>query len=186
MQDEVVEILPDDFEEINSQIKAPKPQANPSKGNRASPPRYKSAECPIPPNFPTEFPLVLENFRNWSDDLQVQDVWIVQVRAPKDVVKLANWAYVYGYKLRAKGFGQSWAPITVTKNSRCSNTIMVDTTRYLTAMKMVASKTNADLRAVYAQTGASMENLLSFLKSHKAALYAAPINGESTVGNLKT
>lgn len=181
MEEEAVEILPDGFVEVNSNIKAPKP--NRDKGNRASPPKYKSAECPTPPNFPKEYPIVLENFQNWSEDLIVTDIWVVQVKTPKDVAALANWAYVYGYKLRAKGFSQSWAPVTVTKNSKCGNTIMVDTTRYLTTMKMVASKTNSDLRAVYVQTGATMENLLGFLRSHKAALYTAPISGESTVGN---
>lgn len=207
VDDETVEILPEDFvinpdpppeilnsesppEILNSEsppeiIGSEPPPGIPDKGNRASPVRFGSANCPPPPNFPTDLTLTLENYQNWSEDLLVADVWMCQVRTAKEVVKLANWAYIYGYKIRAKGSSQSWAPLTVTRNSKCSNTILVDTTAHLNQMRMVASKTNSELRAVYVQTGTTLENLLAYLQSNKASLYAAPVSGESTVGMSK-
>ncbi|CAL8103766.1 unnamed protein product [Orchesella dallaii] len=183
---EAVEILPyqdSDFEE---------PQIDPlhlDKDNRLALPfnlnfLTGTPDCPTPPNFPFGIYAQLSDFSNWAESLRVQNLWTVQPRTPKDVVALANWAYVYGYQLRAKGFSNSWAPLTVTQNTKCSSTIMVDTTKYLTQMKMISSKTNDHLRAVHVQTGASMENLMVFLEHHNAGLYAAPMMGHSTVGGV--
>ncbi|CAL8071544.1 unnamed protein product [Orchesella dallaii] len=140
-------------------------------------------ECRNPPNFPPTIPILPGEFRNWAGNIHVSNMWIAIPRTFKDILVLANWAYLNDFMLRPKGFSNSWAPLTVTKSSSsCRNTVLVDTTQFLIQMKMLSSK--GKFRAVQVQTGASMESLLSFLEDHKCGLFAAPVMGEISIGGV--
>lgn len=110
------------------------------------------------------------------------NMWMAVPRTYKDILILANWAYLNDFMLRPKGFSHSWAPLTVTRSSSCLNTVLVDTTQFLIQMKMLSSK--GTFRAVQVQTGATIESLQIFLEDHKCGLFAAPVMGELTVGGV--
>lgn len=139
-------------------------------------------DCPTPKNFPGSIPLQAKEYRNWAENIQMDNMWVAIPRTYKDILILANWAYLNDFMLRPKGYSNSWAPLTVTKSSSCLNTVLVDTTQFLVQMKMLSSK--GSFRAVQVQTGATIESLQIFLEDHKCALWGAPVMGELTVGGV--
>lgn len=139
-------------------------------------------ECPTPKNFPSQIPLLPKEYRNWAENIHIKNMWVAVPRTYKDILVLANWAYLNDFMLRPKGYSNSWAPITVTRSSSCVNTVLVDTTQFLVQMKMLSSK--GTFRAVQVQTGATIESLQTFLEDHNCALWATPVMGELTVGGV--
>jgi hypothetical protein len=71
------------------------------------------APPPPPPNFPPTIPLALDNFENWSTEIQVPNQWIATPANDQDVVTLANWAKSAGYTLRALGQRHNWSPLVL-------------------------------------------------------------------------
>jgi FAD/FMN-containing dehydrogenase len=135
--------------------------------------------CPAPPGFPGSVELYRQAYRNWVGEIRADDVWTCLPRTPADVALLANWAYANGYRLRPQGHAHSWAPLTVTPGIGCaSRTVLVDTTRYLTGIQLVAT----DPAAVRVQAGAAMEDLLAFLRRAGYGLTATPAPGDLSVG----
>lgn len=87
------------------------------------------------------------------------------------MVTVANWAHERNHAVRARGYRHSWAPLTVTSGTtQDARVILVDTTRYLTSMRIESSSP----AAVRVQTGASMEALLDFLETHGYGVTTAP------------
>ena len=133
-----------------------------------------------PPNFPSSIALYLQGYRNWAGDIVVDNVWTCAPRTPADVVTIANWARSAGYKLRARGKMHNWSPLVVTPGSTEANQVLLDTTQYLTTVS-VASGTPA---TVTAQTGITMEALLTRLEQSGYGLTATPAPGELTLGGV--
>jgi FAD/FMN-containing dehydrogenase len=137
--------------------------------------------CPPPPDFPGSIELYRQAYRNWVGEIRVDDAWTCAPQRPTDVVALANWAHAHSYRLRPQGHAHSWAPLTVVPGTACADrTLLVDTTRHLTGMQLVS----ADPAAVRVQTGAAMEDLLSFLQQAGYGLTATPAPGDLSVGGV--
>jgi FAD/FMN-containing dehydrogenase len=134
--------------------------------------------CPAPSGFPATIELFRQAYRNWVGEIRVDEAWTCLPRTAGDVVLLAGWAQAAGYRLRAQGHAHGWSPLTLTTGTSCANrTVLVDTTRYLTGMQLVA----ADPAAVRVQAGAAMEDLLAFLRDAGYGLTAVPAPGDLSV-----
>ncbi|XP_021945500.1 uncharacterized protein LOC110843774 isoform X2 [Folsomia candida] len=139
--------------------------------------------CGKPPNFPLGITLLSSDFLNWSELLNMRSLWAAEPETPEDVVTLANWAYKHGYSLRPRGYSHSWAPLTVTPASQCSRTLIVDTTKHLTAMRMLTNSSGLHAPInVLTQTGASWEDLLNYLESKNLGIFSFPAVGKMTIG----
>jgi FAD/FMN-containing dehydrogenase len=134
-----------------------------------------------PPEFPASIPLYLQPYRNWVGSIHVDHVWTCAPRAAADVVTLANWARVHGYRLRARGHMHNFSPLTLTgQPSDAQRVVLVDTTQHLTG-RAIASTRPA---TVWVGAGTSMESLLSYLERRGYGLTAAPATGNLTVGGV--
>ena len=143
-------------------------------------PASAAVTCAPPPNFPAGLPLYQQAFSTWSGEIQIEALWTTTPSVPEDVVTLANWAATNGYRLRPKGMSHNWSPLTVAKGSQCDiHVVLVDTTRFLTSIRIDAAAS-----IVTAQTGITMENLLSRLEESNFGLTATPAPGDLTLGGV--
>lgn len=137
--------------------------------------------CPPPPAFPASIELYQQAYRNWVGEIRTDGIWTCAPRQAADVVEVANWAHAHGYRLRPRGHGHTWAPLTVLPGTGCAErTVLVDTTAHLTGVQLVA----ADPAAVRVQTGAAMDDLLEFLQRAGYGLTATPAPGDLSVGGV--
>lgn len=134
-----------------------------------------------PPDFPLSVAIHRQRYRNWAGEIAVDDVWTCVPRTAADVVAVANWARLRGFRLRARGAMHNFSPLTMTgQRSDAARVILVDTTRHLTQVQI----TSDSRAAVRVGAGASMESLLAYLESHGYGLGAVPASGELTVGGV--
>ncbi|WP_035844894.1 cholesterol oxidase substrate-binding domain-containing protein [Kitasatospora azatica] len=135
-----------------------------------------------PPAFPAGIEVYRQTFENWAGELHADQLWTCAPRTPQDVVTLANWAQAQGWRLRAQGFRHTWAPLTVADATPADSAVLLlDTTRYLTAISAAGS---AAAPAVRAQAGASMEQLLARLAGRGLGLTHCPAPGDVTLGGV--
>lgn len=134
------------------------------------------ADATAPPAFPAGVELYRQSYRNWAGEIRVDDVWTCAPATAADVVTVANWARSAGYTLRATGYRHGWSPLTIAAGA--SQVVLVDTTRYLTAVTVLPGGP----AAVRAQAGASMEALLGRLEAFGYGLTATPAPGDLSVG----
>lgn len=130
----------------------------------------------VPPGFPAGVELYRQAYRNWAGEIVVQDVWTCAPASPADVVAVVNWARSVSYRVRAVGYRHGWAPLTIRTGDPA--VILVDTTRYLTAVTVLPGSP----AAVRAQAGAAMEHLLGRLEVAGYGLTATPAPGDISVG----
>ncbi len=57
-------------------------------------------------------------FKNWSGEIVVDSLWSCSVDTAEDVVLLANWARINGYRLRPRGYAHNWSPLTIPAEDR--------------------------------------------------------------------
>jgi FAD/FMN-containing dehydrogenase len=119
-------------------------------------------------------------YRNWSGMVVVDDVWTCAPASAADVVTLANWAYANSYRLRAQGKGHGWSPLVLPAGSTGAGYLLVDTTQHLTSVSVspVAPAT------VTAQTGITMDTLVSAVAASGHGLAAIPAPGDLTLGGV--
>lgn len=131
------------------------------------------------PGFPAGISARRDRFRSWDGVITTEPLWTSEPRSQSDVVAIVNWAALSGYKVRARGYMHSWSPLTVERGTlEGERVILVDTTKYLTAMEVPASN------RVRVETGARMDTLLDFLHTNGSALASAPAPGDVTVGGV--
>jgi FAD/FMN-containing dehydrogenase len=131
-----------------------------------------------PPGFPSDIRLYRQVYQNWAGEIRVEQVWTCAPRTPDDVVTVVNWAHANGYRVRARGYRHTWAPLTVTAAAGADRMMLVDTTQHLTAMKVISPA------AVRVQTGASMEALLGVLEEAGLGVTNTPAPGDLSVGGV--
>jgi FAD/FMN-containing dehydrogenase len=135
-----------------------------------------------PPDFPANIELYRKVYENWAGEIRVDDVWTCVPRSPAQVVAVVNWAHAHAWVVRPRGFKHGWAPLTVTTQGTGVDTMMlVDTTRHLTAMKILSTGPGA---AVRVQTGASMDALLAYLETAGLGVTNTPAPGDLSVGGV--
>jgi FAD/FMN-containing dehydrogenase len=143
---------------------------------------HASADCALPPAFPAQIPLYRQSFKNWAGDLAVDDVWTCAPRSADEVVEIVNWARHAGYKVRPRGMMHNWSPLTLAAGQQaCAAVLLLDTTRHLTAISV---DTQASPRTVTAQTGITMQALLTQLEAAGLGLTATPAPGDLTLGGV--
>jgi FAD/FMN-containing dehydrogenase len=140
------------------------------------------ATCAPPPAFPPSIPLYQQAYRNWAGEIVIDALWTCAPAAPADILAVANWAYANGWRLRARGMAHNWSPLTVTPGSDCdTRVVLVDTTQHLTALSIAAAPAPA---RVTAQTGVTMEALLTHLEQSGYGFVANPAPGNLTLGGV--
>ena len=148
----------------------------------ASPVPLPEGTCPPPPNFPAGIDVFLQGFRNWSGEISIDQLWTATATSPQDVVTLANWAHANGWRLRPRGMGHNWSPISVDPGDNCTSpTLMLDTTAHLTAVSVDSTTTPP---TVTAQTGISMEALHTALQEAGLGVTNCPAPGDLTLGGV--
>lgn len=77
----------------------------------------------------------------------------------------------------------SWAPLTITSTTPCGKTLLVDTTKHLTAMRILGNSSGLHApNNVIVQTGASWEQLLTYLETKGFGVFSFPAVGQMSVG----
>jgi len=142
--------------------------------------RVPAAGAATPPNFPSMISLYQQAYKNWAGDIAVDAAWTCAPKTPADVVAVVNWAKANLYKVRPRGMMHNWSPLTFTPGSSDANIMLVDTTQYLTSVS-IASGSPA---TVTAQTGVTMDALLTQLESAGYGLTATPAPGDLTLGGV--
>lgn len=120
----------------------------------------KQATTSPPTNFPNGIEIHLGTYTNWAREHTVKNIWIASPSNASQVLTIANWAVIYGYKLRAKGAMHGWSPLVINEtDSKKDITVLIDTTMYLTAISL-----NSNTNIVTAEVGVTLEALLSYLE----------------------
>lgn len=139
------------------------------------------ASQPVPGGFPSHLPLFLQVFRNWAQDVVVEDVWTCVPRTPEDVVLICNWARLAGFKVRPRGNMHNWSPLTVAPGARAPRVILLDMG---TCLNQVSIKTTSTGAAVTAQCGVQMQALLTRMEDRGLGFTATPAPGDLTLGGV--
>jgi FAD/FMN-containing dehydrogenase len=69
----------------------------------------------------------LTDFQNWSGEISVTNVWKAVPNGADDIVTIANWAAVHGYKVRALGKSHNWSPLVVQRGEDVNSLLLVST-----------------------------------------------------------
>jgi FAD/FMN-containing dehydrogenase len=144
-------------------------------------PAAGAATIPAPPGFPSSISLYQQAYQNWSGEIAIQSAWTAAPATSADVVTLANWAHANGWRLRPKGMGHGWSPLILPEGNSSADYVLVDTTQHLTNWSISTSGTPA---TVTAQTGVTMDTLLSSLGAKGLGLTANPAPGDLTLGGV--
>jgi FAD/FMN-containing dehydrogenase len=132
-----------------------------------------------PAGFPLSVPLYKQAFENWAQDIAIDDLWTCAPRTASEVAEVASWAYRHRYTLRPRGAMHNWSPLAVAAATRPSaRIVMVDTTKSLKRMRIETGSA----AAVRVETGATMEEMLTFVERFGYGLTAVPAPGDITVG----
>src|ERR1043165_7119734 len=155
---------------------------------------FDSAASPEPPNFPPDIQLDRTNhvFKNWSWDIQVNDVWIAIPKNGEEVCRIANWAVQQHYKIRALGQSHNWSPLIFDKgvNAPAENVLLVGTFN-LRAKDFIWNDPDNDVPVATFQTGLTILEITDYLskldnKGHGSAPGFSFINmtcpGDITLG----
>jgi FAD/FMN-containing dehydrogenase len=140
-----------------------------------------AATIPAPPGFPSSISLYQQAYQNWSGEIAIQNVWTAAPATSADVVTIANWAHANGWRVRPKGKGHGWSPFILPEGSPSADYLLVDTTQHLTGISVNKSGSPA---TVTAQTGVTMDTLLSSLGAVGLGLTANPAPGDLTLGGV--
>jgi FAD/FMN-containing dehydrogenase len=138
-------------------------------------PASARATTAAPPNFPPNIPLYQQAYQNWAGMIAIDNLWTCAPASAADVVTLANWAHVNGYRLRAKGMSHNWSPILLPAGSTGAGYVLLDTTQHLTGITVGTG-------TVTAQAGATIDGLTTALAARGYGLCAIPAPGDITIG----
>jgi Cholesterol oxidase, substrate-binding/FAD binding domain len=143
-----------------------------------------------PNNFPPGVEIAQETFQNWALAITVPNLWTCHPNSEDQVVEVCNWAAQQGYTVRPRGIMHGWSPTTVaTDTPPGAKILLVDLTKYLARMTFIPA-TDLQPASVQVQTGATMDNLLTYLESAAGpdkpgySFPHAPAPGHLTVGGV--
>jgi FAD/FMN-containing dehydrogenase len=129
--------------------------------------------------FPSQIPLYRADFENWCGELHFPNLLTCAPRTPAEVVAVANWAAQNGHALRPRGAMHNWSPLSLDFSTMPDTPlIMADTVQYLNRMELLPSTPPA----VRVETGATLEELMSFLEKAGYGFTAMPAVGNITLG----
>ena len=138
-----------------------------------------AATIPPPPNPPGGINFYQQAYKNWSGEIQIDQLWTCAPTGPADVVTLANWARANNWRVRASGKRHGFSPLSVPADTP-GNVVIADTTQHLTSVTV-----NPGPQAtVTAQTGITMDALLAALEQAGYGFAHVPAPGDLTVGGV--
>ncbi len=93
----------------------------------AEPPARSVTRVVEPPtsDFPTNIPVKVNEWVDWSEYIRVPGVRFAEVRSPEDVVAVCNWAAQNNWKVRAVGESHNWSPILLSPETQPSPNVML-------------------------------------------------------------
>jgi FAD/FMN-containing dehydrogenase len=138
-----------------------------------------AATIPPPPNPPSGISFYQQAYQNWSGEIQVDGLWTCAPTSAADVVTLANWARASKWRVRAAGKRHGFSPLTVASKTP-SNVVIADTTQHLTAVTV----NSGSPASVTAQTGVTMDTLLSTLEQAGYGFAHVPAPGDLSIGGV--
>lgn len=130
-----------------------------------------------PADFPRGIPLARRSYRNWSEQITVEDVWTATPADPGDVATLVNWAHAAGYRVRARGKAHNWSPIVLPPGTAPARYLLVDTTAHLTDITITPGQ-------VTAGAGTTIDQLLTALERAGYGLLESTAPGDLTLGGV--
>lgn len=140
------------------------------------------ATCAAPPAFPSQIPLFQQAYKNWSGEIQVDNLWTCSPRTVEEVVTIVNWARQHDYRVRPRGMAHNWSPLNLSPDQTCdARILMVDTLTHLTA---VSIDRNVQPARVKAQAGILMQDLLARLEEVGLGLTHVPAPGDLSLGGV--
>lgn len=116
---------------------------------------------------------------------------VLYPRSSNQVAAIVNWAYQARKNVRVQGHRYSSSPIVVSDKDDPAHVVIMDFTRYINKLRIgslsvmvpnTSSITNAN--TVIAETGASLEDFLSFSEQNGLSLATAPSIGDATIGGI--
>lgn len=84
-----------------------------------------------------------------------------------ELLLAVNWAYQNKYKARPLGMQHNWSPLTIANSNDNSHVLLIDMKKSFANISITAS---ADGGIVTAQTGVTMEKLLTELEKRNSVL----------------
>ncbi|MGH8080911.1 MAG: cholesterol oxidase substrate-binding domain-containing protein, partial [Lysobacter sp.] len=140
------------------------------------------ASCAAPPSFPAQIPLFQQAYRNWSGEIQIDNLWTCSPRNAEDVVAVVNWARQNGYRVRPRGMAHNWSPLSLSPDQTCEDRIvLLDTVTHLTRFEIDRSVQPARVKA---QAGILMQDLLARMEEVGLGFVHTPAPGDLTLGGV--
>lgn len=131
-------------------------------------------------DFPEAIPLYRADFKNWCGELDFKQLLTFAPATPGEVAAVANWAAQNGHTLRPRGAMHNWSPLSLNFDAQSAPLVMADTTQHLHRMEIISTPQPA----VRVETGATMEDLMTFLEQHGYGFTHIPAVGNITVGGV--
>ncbi|MCG5214224.1 cholesterol oxidase substrate-binding domain-containing protein [Streptosporangium soli] len=136
------------------------------------------ATLAAPPSFPPGIEPYQQTYENWSGEIEMDGVWTCAPVSEAQIVTLADWARAVNWRIRPKGRSHNWSPLLIPPGVP-GNTLLVDT-RNLAAVTV----TSGSPASVTAQTGVTMQALLTTLEAAGYGLTATPAPGDLSLGGV--
>jgi FAD/FMN-containing dehydrogenase len=121
------------------------------------------------------------NFSNWSGEIKGSHIMTCTPASESELLLAVNWAYQNKYKARPLGMQHNWSPLTIANSNDNSHVLLIDMKKNFANISITAS---ADGGIVTAQTGVTMEKLLTELEKKKLGFIAFPAPGDITLGGV--
>lgn len=137
-----------------------------------------AATIAAPPNFPADIPLAQQRFVNWAKTIEFDAVWTATARDAQDIVRLADWARIHGFRIRPRGSMHSWSPLTLEAGQNVEKVVLVDTMSQLNSVSVDPTGYPA---TVTADAGASIEAILSALQREGLGWANSPAIGDISI-----
>lgn len=140
-----------------------------------------SVDLFLPNQFPSQIEIQKSSFENWSGEISFPSIWVCFPKNDKEVIAVANWAKNNGYKLRPRGKMHNWSPLTIGKKQDVRKVMFIDLTKHMNGF---SANTQTTPKMVRAQTGITMESLLTEMEKNGLGLTANPAPGNLTLGGV--
>ncbi|MDP1792564.1 MAG: cholesterol oxidase substrate-binding domain-containing protein [Acidimicrobiales bacterium] len=133
----------------------------------------------IPPGFPGGIALYRRMYENWALEIRVDDVWTAVATSADDIVNIVNWAAARGWRVRPSGAKHGWAPFTVMPDQPGSAKVVLVDTRKLNKVGV-----DKPTKTVYAQAGATLDQIMIALEERGLGFSSIPAPGELTIAGV--
>jgi len=132
--------------------------------------------------------LTIQPYRTYGNEIKIPFTYLAIPRDADDVLKVANYAFQYGYRVRPSGTQHTWAPFLYSlsdSGSTCPRTILLDTTRHFTSIVLNPPDVGRpDLHSVTVGPGVRLGTLMEFLEKNGLGFYASAAFPTPTIGGL--